>query len=269
MSVDGLALTEPVFRLEGNLAFPSAHAAGPWNPHLQHGSALVSLVVRAAERLEAAIPMRVARATIDLMRPVPIAPVAVHGRVMREGRRIQLVEVVLSTGEVQVVRGSVLRVRAAELALPPRAAAAPLDLPPPEAGREPTELTGMSNPFLTGLSMRVVRGTFRTPGPAAVWFRAVRPITEGEAISPVMRAALTADLCNGTSSLLDFAAWTFVNGDLTVSLARDPVDEWILLKAETWLAPNGGGIAAGQLADRAGYFGRAVQSLVVEPRDRS
>jgi Thioesterase-like superfamily len=261
-------LSEPVFRLKGDLAFPSAHAAGPWDPRLQHGSAAASLVVRAAQRLAAAVPMRVARTTIDLMRPVPLAPLSVRGRVVREGRRIQVVEVVLCAGEVEVVRASVLKVRAAELSLPPQATAAPPVPPPPEAGHKPAELTGMRNPFLTGLSMRVIRGAFRSPGPAAVWFRAVRPIVEGEAISPAIRAAIAADFCNGISSVLDFDAWTFINGDLTLSLARDPVDEWILLEAETWLAPNGGGIAAGRLADRAGHFGRAVQSLVVEPRAR-
>jgi hypothetical protein len=81
-----------------------------------------------------------------------------------------------------------------------------------------------------------------------------------------MRAAVAADFCNGVSSVLDFAQWTFINGDLTVSLSRLPVGEWILLDAESWLGPEGAGIAFGKLADAQGYFGRAIQSLVIEPR---
>jgi Thioesterase-like superfamily len=81
-----------------------------------------------------------------------------------------------------------------------------------------------------------------------------------------MRVAITADFANGISSVLDFHAWTFINSDLTVSLVRNPIGEWILLDAETWLAANGGGIAFAKLADTSGYFGRAVQSLIVEPR---
>ena len=86
--------------------------------------------------------------------------------------------------------------------------------------------------------MRIARGSFRLPGPAAVWYRAERPIVDGAAISPLMRAAIAADFCNGTSSVLDFREWTFINGDLTLSLAREPVGDWILLDAETWAGPE-------------------------------
>jgi hypothetical protein len=114
--------------------------------------------------------------------------------------------------------------------------------------------------------MRVARGSFRLPGPASVWYRATRPIVEGAALSPLMRAVIAADFCNGTSAVLDFRHWTFINGDLTVSLAREPVGEWILLDAETWAGPDSIGIAAARLADRDGYFGRAVQSVLFEKR---
>ena len=59
---------------------------------------------------------------------------------------------------------------------------------------------------------------------------------------------------------------TFINGDLTVSLAREPVGQWVLLDAETWAGPDAIGIAAARLADRDGYFGRAVQSVLFEKR---
>ena len=114
--------------------------------------------------------------------------------------------------------------------------------------------------------MRMARGSFRLPGPAAVWYRAERPIVEGAALSPLMRAAIAADFCNGTSSVLDFKEWTFINGDLTLSLAREPVGDWILLDGESWIGPDGAGLAMSRLADQRGYFGRAIQSLVIEPR---
>ena len=82
----------------------------------------------------------------------------------------------------------------------------------------------------------------------------------------MMAGAIAADFCNGASAVLDFRHWTFINGDLTISLARDPVDDWILLDAETWIGPAGAGIAAARLADERGYFGRAAQSLVIEKR---
>ena len=34
--------------------------------------------------------MRIARVTVDLMRPVPVAPLTIETEVLREGRKIQL-----------------------------------------------------------------------------------------------------------------------------------------------------------------------------------
>jgi hypothetical protein len=81
-----------------------------------------------------------------------------------------------------------------------------------------------------------------------------------------MRAVVAADFCNGTSAVLDFRQWTFLNADLTVNMAREPAGEWILLDAESWIGADGAGLAMARLADRHGYFGRVVQSLVIERR---
>jgi len=165
-----------------------------------------------------------------------------------------------------VVRATVLRVRRLEQVLPVEAPWPPIDIKSPEDSHDPTENGLSQTPFLSGLEMRVAKGSFRTPGPAAVWYRATRPIVDGAPLSPLMRAAIAADFCNGTSAVLDFTKWTFINGDLTLSLAREPVGEWVLLDAETWAGPDSIGIAAARLADRDGYFGRAVQSVLFEKR---
>ena len=254
-----------VYRIDGKLAETSPHAAGPWDARMQHGSAPAALVTWAAEAIPTAAPMQIVRITLDLMRPVPIAPLKVQTEVLREGRKIQLAAVNLLANDVVVVRGSVLKVRADSLPLPSNIADAPVELPPPDRGR-PLEPRFAANPFVTGLSVRAVRGAFLEPGPAAIWYRVDRPIVEGAGISQAMRAVIAADFCNGTSSVLDFDQWTFLNADLTVSLSRAPVGDWILLDAESWIGPDGAGIAAGRLADTQGYFGRAVQSLVIEKR---
>ena len=258
---------EAVFRVEGDRVETRAHAGGPWDPTMQHGSAPSSLIVFVAERIATSVPMRVARVSVDLLRPVPVAPLEIRARVVREGRKLQLCAVDLfAAGDVEVARGSVLKFRRADLGIDPGIGHEPLDLPGPEAGNKPEMLINRVNPFLTGLSMRVVRGAFGVPGPGACWFRADRPLVEGTAPSPAMRAMVAGDFCNGASSVLDYRAWTFINGDLTVSLARDPVGDWVLLDARTWLGPDGGGIAFGRLGDAQGYFGRAIQSLVIDRR---
>ena len=62
---------------------------------MQHGSAPAALVTWAAERIPTPVPMNIARVTIDLMRPVPVAPLTIETEVLREGRKIQLCEVKL------------------------------------------------------------------------------------------------------------------------------------------------------------------------------
>ena len=103
-------------------------------------------------------------------------------------------------------------------------------------------------------------------GPGAIWYRVERPLIEGFGVSQAMRAVVAADFCNGTAAALDFRKWTFINADLTVSMAREPVGAWILLDAESWIGPDGAGLAMARLADQSGYFGRVVQSLVIEER---
>jgi hypothetical protein len=165
-----------------------------------------------------------------------------------------------------VGRATVLKIRRAEFTLPSTAVEEPIALPAPEGGHEADVPNSNPNALIRGLTMRVVKGNFRTPGAAAIWFRVDRPLFENQPLTPLQRAAIVGDFCNGVSTVLEWGQWTFINGDLTISLARLPIGEWILLDAQTWLGDSGSGIAFAKLGDRRGYFGRAVQSLVIEPR---
>lgn len=259
-----------VYQVTGNIADTNSCAAGPWSADMQHGGAPASLVAWAAERIPTREPMRVARLTIDLLRPVPIAPLEIRSEVVREGRKIQLCAIQLLANGIEVVRASVLKIRAHDLQLPGDIEEERIVLPTPDQGKESESLLGTGtdtdNTFISGLSLRTVKGDFRQNGPGAVWFRAERPTVLGEAITPLMRAAMTADFANGVSAVLDFSKWTFINADLSISLARMPVGDWILLDAQTWLGNQGAGIAFAKLGDERGYFGRVAQSLVIEER---
>ena len=256
---------QAIYRVDGDRVDVSPNAAGPWDPSMQHGSAPAALVVWAAEAMPAPVPMRIARVTVDLMRPVPLAPLTLETEVLRAGRKIQLCSIRLLAGGVAVVNATVLKVKTQALSLPSDVAEAPVELLSPEQSREdPAKFS--NSPFVAGMSLRAARGQFGVPGPGAIWYRVDRPLVEGFGVSQAMRAVVAADFCNGTSAALDFREWTFINADLTLSLAREPVGEWVLLDAESWIGPDGAGLAMARLADSSGYFGRAVQSLVIEKR---
>jgi hypothetical protein len=258
-----------LYRVEHDLAIPTEYTAGPWGNDLQHGGAPTSLIAWAAERITTREPMQVVRITVDLLRPVPIAPLEIRSEVVREGRKIQLCVVTLLRENVVVVRATVLKIRRAELDLPPTAVEERVILPGPDAGERADIPDENPKAFIRGLTLSVVQGQFRAPGPAAIWFRVNRPLFADQAPTPLQRVAMIADFCNGVSTVLSFRDWTFINGDLTISLARLPVGEWILLDAQSWLGDHGAGIAFAKLGDSRGYFGRAIQSLVIERRGES
>lgn len=256
---------DAIFRIDGNAIETSGHAAGPWNPTMQHGSPPSALVAHLAEEMPTPVPMHVVRVTVDLLRPVPVGPLTFETEVLREGRKIQLCAVRLFSNGVVVASASVLKVRNAPPDLPDHIEHPELDVPLPDDC--PTLDVGFTrNPFVGGMSLRKVQGGFGSIGPGKTWYRADRPLIEGRPTSQLMRAVIASDFSNATSSVLDFKHWTFINADLNVFLARQPVGDWILLNSEMWLGPDGAGTASSRLADVQGYFGRAIQNLVIEQR---
>ncbi|MEZ5997413.1 MAG: thioesterase family protein [Hyphomonas sp.] len=253
---------DPYFRFSGAAARASADGAGPWDPTMLHGGAPAGLIVRILEDLPSAVPMRLTRLTIDLQRPVPVGDLDIAVRVTREGRNIQTAEVILSANGKDVVRASGLRIRRDDLDIPAEAGlgATPLQVP-----QTPT---GFGRPVGFNKTVDMREDTLAKPDWAAraVWTRIERPFFDDRDTTPLMRAAAAGDYCNGFGSSLDFEQWTYINADLTLHFAREPVGEWIRLAANSWISPDGRGIAFGELADTQGVFGRATQSLVIARR---
>jgi Thioesterase-like superfamily len=184
---------DAIFRVDGNRVTTSPNAAGPWDPNMQHGSPPAALVAWAVEAIPTQVPMRIARVTVDLMRPVPVAPLTIETEILREGRKIQLCAVRLRAEGVIVVGATVLKVKVQENELPPEAEILPVDLPGPDKCHvEPADFS--SSPFVTGMSLRAARGRFGVPGPGAIWYRLDQPIVEGFAVSQAMRAMVAADI---------------------------------------------------------------------------
>ena len=252
---------EPYFHVEGRKAIAAAHGAGPWDPRMLHGGAPTALIASIVEGLPSEVPMSVTRLTVDLQRPVPVGELEIDVNVTREGRNIQTSEVILSANGKQVARATALKIRKATLDIPEEAALPQAPLKPGDG----TPATLRSGGFNSAVEMREAAS-----GPVAgarhVWFHIERPFRQDQATTPLMRAAATGDYCNGFGSPLDFETWTFINADLTLHFAREPVGEWMMLAANSWIGPDGWGLAFGELADEKGLFGRAVQSLVIAKR---
>ena len=82
-------MADAIYERDGELFVPSELARGPWTPEAQHGGPPAALLARAIERFEDGERMFVARMTVELLRPVPIAPLTVESRFARPGRKVQ------------------------------------------------------------------------------------------------------------------------------------------------------------------------------------
>ena len=256
---------ESIFEPDGDRFVPTEAALGPWTDQALHGGPPAMLMAREIERVPADQPMFVARLTIELMRPVGRIPLEVRSRMIRPGRRVQLVEASLWSGELEVARATGLRMRRSEVAVPE------LDEKPPHGPPESVE--AWSEGYRSGPAYHVLGVEARSPiqpgakrGPGWAWFRLKLPVVPGEEPSGLMRICAAADFPNGISNVVEPTKITYVNPDLTIYVHRLPVGEWVLLDAKTWLEPHGTGVAEGALYDRHGRLGRSTQSLLVEAR---
>jgi len=264
-------MTDALFEPQGDDVYlPTSLARGPWSPDSLHGGPPAALLTRAIEAVESDSPMHLARVTVELLRPVPVAPLRVATTVLRPGRKVQLVGASMFAGEVEVARAQALRIRLADvpMAVLLDSADADADVPPRiPAGRTTPRGEDWVAFHNTGVEMRYESGSFEDPGPATVWMRLCQPLVPGEELSPTQRVAAVADFGNGVSSVADFSKYLFINPDLTVHLGRPPVGEWVCLDAVSRLSPaHGVGMAESALYDETGRIGRSLQSLLLDVR---
>lgn len=254
-----------VFAIDGDAFVPQPAARAGWYADALHGGPVAALFARQFERVPTPAPMRVARLTVDLMRPVPLRPLRVATRVVREGRRIQIVDAVMEDDGVEVARASALRIRLAAIPVPEHPQRA--SVPPPD-GLPDSPLWESDGDWFhsRAVTARFVTGDFYEPGPATAWMRLAMPLFDGEEPSPLQTVAAFSDFGNGLSRVLP-TGWLFINADLTVSLHRYPVSEWVCLRSRTDLTDDGLGLAQSELFDRVGAIGHAVQGLVVDRLD--
>ena len=262
-------------RGEGDWVTPTELARGPWSADALHGGPVAALVAGVGEQTmhrEAAAPLQVTRLTLDLERPVPLAPIHATARVVRPGRKVTVVEVELhDADDRRLARASLLGIRTDAVDLPADRPQ-PADVPPAAPGSLPAMRpearwdVGQTAFHADGVEHRFALGGFLDRGPAADWIRLAVPVLADEEPSPLQRVAAAADFGNGISSVVDPVRWAFVNPDLTITLHRPAAGAWIGVDAVTRLEATGLGASESDLFDEQGRIGQAVQTLLVEAR---
>lgn len=241
---------------------------GPWSPVHQHGGPPSALMARELERRLAAetdgAPFHPARMTVELLKPVPIAPLRIVTETVRPGRKVRGLAATCTAGGEVVARATVLFIRHAEIGA---AVAHGGGAPRSVADSPPYQFTFFHAPagYHTAMELRAAEGTWGT-GVMAMWMRLGVPVVPGESPSPLQRVMVAADSGNGISAVLDPKRHTFLNPDLSVHLHRVPAGEWVCLAATTTVSAGGVGLAECALSDETGPLGRSLQSLLIDNR---
>jgi hypothetical protein len=207
--------------------------------------------------------------SVEVMRPIPMAGFRVQAEVRRPGRSVTLTEAEIFDDDKVYVRAYGMHMRqltdfecsTAPFDAPIFAAAVP--------GRFPIrEMRHDDVAFPSSLDVRYdPEGSMGDGGPTTMWMRTKVPMLADEEPSPFQRICPLADSGNGISYNDYLDRVLFLNPDLTVTLARDPVGEWFCTRAVSHWHPDGTGLADAELFDIQGPVGRALQSVLLMPAD--
>jgi hypothetical protein len=273
LAADADAATAYYERLAADRFAALRATQSPWDPRLQHGGPPTALLAHAMLAAHPRDDMRLARITADFLGPIPLAEVEIVTRILRPGKRIELIEGTMTSGGREVVVA-----RAWRMVIQPPGSIPPGRTPPdPVPQRAPAQ---EPPPWLRGWGYgESIEWRYATsPGSAdaadpadaasrsgatAVWARPRGPLIAGEAIAELDRALIVVDSANGIGAQLPMATWLFVPPSLTVAIERYPRGEWILLEARSTLTDDGVGACVARLADDDGHFGHGLQSLFV------
>jgi hypothetical protein len=237
----------------------------PWNDTQQHGGPPAALMARAIEQCEPRHGLAIARITVNFLGSIPQGRATVTARVVRPGKRIEMVEAELRVDGRIVASAQAWRVLIGAGA-PSAGLVNTSAEPPPPQEQEYFEGIDPDWGYGRAIEWRFVKGGYRIGGPVLVWARPTVPLVQGEPTSGVQRMLLLADSINGLSAELDLREWLFVPPSLTLTLNRRDTGDWILLDAHTVVDPSGLGLAQATLSDVTGQLGIATQPLFIQAR---
>jgi len=226
----------------------TAATAGPWTPDAQHGGPPSALAARALERHEPDDRQRLARVTVDILRPIPVGKVSVRTRTVRPGRRIALAEAVMEADGQEVLHARGWRIERPAGAVPVIADGGPPAPVPPEGNGTPPQIFRRGDRgYLASIEWRFMSADFAElaasgrpadPGRPA---EPGRPAASGRPAKPGRPAEVgpAAELAGQRASTAQVrAAWTRPRIPLLPDEQSSPMSRVLLV------ADSGSGVGA-------------------------
>lgn len=250
------------FRQIGDGYEPNPVCRGPWGPETLHGRVVAGLLAREAEKNWGAEGFRVGRMTVDLYRMPIFAPVEVSSKIVRESRRIKVVDTEFMNGGKSAGRASVVFLKESEspegyIWGPPA-----WTVPPPDSV-EPAVSADGDRPQMW--ETRRIDPDSTAKGPKRCWISEIHGLVEGEELTPLQRVALAADFASPFSNA-DDQGLQWLNADITLYLNRYPSTRWVGFETNGHQSADGISVAECSLYDESGAIGRSAVVAIANKR---
>jgi acyl-CoA thioesterase len=237
---------------------PTPFAQSHWGDDHLNGPAVVGLAAQTLENYCGTDDFMPVRFTADLFRAARNARTTVDVRVVRDGRRVRSAECDVVQGDRPVARATLVQYRRSS-APPGHQWTAPMTVvAPPTPDNELAPFVGSDDGGWTrspGEHQNASRKRFFNDGVSVV---------AGEKLSPFVRAVTLAESTSLVTNL-GTDGIGYINGDLTVALSRLPLDEWLMIQADSHFASDGVSVGTATLFDHQGAFGSGMVTAVANP----
>jgi len=266
---------QAMFVRDGDAFVGTTLTQGGWDRRHMNGAAVLALLGHCLDDVPTLVPMVVSRFTADLARPVPIGPrLHVVSEVVREGKKLQLVQLRVVVDDVEHAWATALRLRVADHSglpgLPESSATTPTAgelLAPREELRSMRDANPNANlpGFLHAIDLW--RAPRRDGVGSGYWARLDTPVVAGEPQRPTACITFAFDCANVMGIEDPMANVTMINPDVTAHVLRPPADEWVAVTGETYVDHSmGRSMTVATYSDSQGMYAHGSLSQLVQPR---
>ncbi|MGH3674890.1 MAG: acyl-CoA thioesterase domain-containing protein [Mycobacterium sp.] len=245
-------------RTDQDRFLPTRYAQSHWGEDHLNGPALVGLAACTLEASFGLPEFLPTRLTVDLFKVARGVPTTTKVGLVRDGRRVRNSECEIVQDGVTVARATLVQYRRA---VAPRGeewiAATDFDWPAESDASAMSYMSSDGVGWTSGIAEH--QNTARKR-----FINRMIDVIEGVDNTPFVMAAMAAE---GTSLVTNLGTGGvgYINGDLTVALARLPVDDWMGVQADSHWASDGISVGTATLFDRAGAFGSGLVTAVSNP----
>jgi hypothetical protein len=263
-----------MFVRDGDAFVGTTLTQGGWDRRHMNGAAVLSLLGHCLDDVPTLVPMVLARFTADLARPLPIGPrLRVVPEVVREGKKLQLVQLRIVVRDVEHAWASALRLRVDDLSSRPTVPESSAPSPTADALLVPRrELTSMRDRSADLPGFLHAIDLWRAPRldgeGSGYWARLDTPVVAGEVNTASASITFAFDCANVMGIEDPMADVTMINPDVTAHVLRPPADEWVAVTGETFVEPRmGRSMTVATYSDSRGMYAHGSLSQLVQPRE--